>query len=153
MNSTADQLIEAMRILLKDAKDDDGCFIVNTLQAEKCEALLAAYDATPNGHLESRPRIGIKMEGGVIQNVFADTDASIYIINYDTEDASPPHGYEDESHALCQLEQDGGGTVECVLSRYGAEISPIWFARMDSAISARVSELDEAEEDSEAPRP
>ena len=120
------------------------------------EGALASYD-TGRGQESAvtipRPRIGIKMEGGVIQNVFADTDASIYVINYDTEDASPPDGYEDESHALCQLEQDDGGTAECVLSRYGAEISPLWFARMDGAISARVAELNGAEEDSEAPRP
>lgn len=99
---------------------------------------------------EARPRIGIKIEGGVIQHVFADTDASIYVIDYDVEDASPPSDYEDENQLICELAQDNGSTAECVLSRYDAEITPVWFGRMDAAMSARFEEL---HDNTEAPRP
>jgi len=102
---------------------------------------------------QERPRIGIKMEGGAIQNVFADTEASIYVIEYDVEDAAPADGYEDENHAVCQLEQDGGHTAECVLSRYSSEVSPHWFSRMDAALATRTAELDEEQESAEALRP
>ncbi len=103
----------------------------------------------------ARPRIGIKLEGGVVQNVFADTEASVYVINYDVEDGAPPSGYEDEDHGVCQLEQDGGATAECVLSRYGAEVAPTWFPRMDAALAARAPALEVEMEmdDAEAPRP
>lgn len=126
--------------------------------ARRIVACVNACSAIPTAQLEGgplapSPRIGIKMEGGVIQNVFADTEAAVYVIDYDVEDAAPPDGYENEDHAVCQLEQDGGGTAECVLSRYGAEVSPRWFQRMDAALAVRSAELDEEQESAEAPRP
>lgn len=152
MNAIADQLADALRAAMplieaeeKRTEDVPGNF---------AREALAAYDAQ-RAQEPARPRICIKLEGGVIQNVFADQDASVYVIRYDDdeiEDARGPHGFEDEDNAVCQLEQDGGGTAECLLNRYGAEVAPDWFPRMDRALAARAAELDEAEE-AEAPRP
>jgi hypothetical protein len=121
----------------------------------EAEVQLAEYDAlragTPDG--AALPRVCIKLEGGVVQNVFADSEASIYVIDYDVEDGEPPSGYENQDHAVCQLEQDGGGTAACILSRYAAELAPNWFPRMDAALEARAKELEEAQEREESPRP
>lgn len=92
------------------------------------------------------PRIGIKMEGGIIQNVFADRDAMVYVINYDgddIEDARSPDGHEDDDSGVCELEQDGGGIAECLLHRYGAEVAPAWFPRMDKALAEHAEALEE----------
>ena len=144
MNTITDQLADALRLLdnvtaMTDSEAD------SLGQAENILRGLVDVQLE-GGPLAPSPRIGIKMEGGVIQNVFADTEAVVYVIDYDVEDAAPPDGYENEDHAVCQLEQDGGGTAECVLSRYGAEVSPRWFQRMDAALAVRSAELDEEQE-------
>lgn len=117
---------------------------------DRIDALLKKLDV---GITEDRvpdalppPRIGIKMEGGVIQNVFADRDASVYVINYDKddiEDARAPEGYEDEDEGVCQLDQDGGRMAECLLRRYGAELAPSWFPRMDKALEEHAEAMEQ----------
>jgi hypothetical protein len=111
--------------------------------AHKAIAALDAHENKP-----PVPRVCIKLEGGVIQNVFSDTGAKIYVLDYDVEDAAPPEGFEDEDHAVCQLEQDDGDSAECVLQRYEADIVPVWFGRMDASLAARAVELDAELEES-----
>lgn len=97
------------------------------------------------------PRIGIKMEGGVIQNVFADVPVEVTVINYDVEDASPPEEYSDPECGVCKLEQDDGDTAECVLTRYGAEVAPGWFPRLDVALAEHAQRLEDR--DTAGPKP
>lgn len=104
---------------------------IRASRQEQLDALKSMDEA-----VDERPRIGIRLEGGVIQSVFADREATVYVIDYDVEDAGPPEGYEDEDQGVCELEQDGGQTAECVLSRYGAETASHWFPRMDAALQA-----------------
>lgn len=99
-------------------------------------------DAVPNG---MPPRIGIRVEGGAIQNVFADQAATVYVIDYDVEDATPPEGEEEPEHGVCDLEQDGGRIAECVLSRYGAQVAPEWFPRMDRSLEVLAKRLQDRE--------
>lgn len=131
---------------LKSPRDTYGkhAKIMGLAPAHKALAAFNAQAALP----PVLPRIGIRMEGGVIQSVFSDAAAMIYVIDYDVEDAAPPQGFEDEDHAVCQLEQDGGGEEECVLRRYETEVTPAWFGRMDTALATRARELDAELEES-----
>ena len=119
---------------------------------ERIDALLAKLDVTIKEdtvpYEPPAPRIGIKIEGGVIQSVFSNQDAQIYVIHYDKDDiadAVAHDGYQDEDAGICQLEQDGGHFAECLLQRYGAELAPSWFPRMDAALTEHAQQLRESE--------
>lgn len=109
---------------------------IKASRQELLDALKAMDEA-----VDESPRIGIRMEGGVIQSVFTDREATVYVIDYDVEDAAPLEGYEDENQGVCELEQDDGQTEECVLSRHGAEQAAHWFPRMDAALQAHAERL------------
>ena len=52
-------------------------------------------------------RIAIIMEGGIIQDILADEEVSIMIIDYDTEDA--------EEEDLTEVPQDDGTSVKAFI--------------------------------------
>lgn len=88
-------------------------------------------------------RVGIRVEGGAIQNVFAEQATQVYVIDYDVEDAAPADGREEPDHGVCDLEQDGGSIEACVLRRYSAEVAPKWFPRMDQSLASLAERLQE----------
>lgn len=90
------------------------------------------------------PRVGIRLEGGVIQSIFCNQEVSVVVINYDVEDAAPPEGYEDPDHRVCDLDQGDGTSEECVLIRWEADVLPDEFPRIDSAFAAELEEEESA---------
>lgn len=73
--------------------------------------------------------VGIRMEGGLIQSVWADRPINVTVIDYDTEGAS-----EDN---LFDMPQDNGSTAECYVSEYPAAVMPDECERIKRALASR----------------
>lgn len=78
-------------------------------------------------HGMSSPRVGIRMEGGIVQSVFADRAVQVDVIDYDTEGSDPER--------LFLLDQDDGSEEACFINRYDAAVLPDEFTAIDQALA------------------
>ena len=86
------------------------------------------------------PRLGIRLEGGVIQSTFSDAPVDIIVIDYDTDGAD-----EDD---LFPMPQDDGDTSPCYLQEYASAVMPEEIKRIVAAIEAHEAAKDADEDDS-----
>lgn len=90
------------------------------------------------------PEVGIRLEGGAIQSIWADQPLNVLVVDYDTEDGSV--GEED----LYDLPQDDGRTSECIIHEYAADVMPEENTRIRKA---RIEHVDAVEDAPEGPSP
>ncbi len=106
--------------------------LLTRLDAKVPEALQASdarLNATPAAE------IGIRLEGGVIQSIWANAPVNVLVIDYDTEDRA-----EDE---LFDMPQSDGSTSACVIKEFAADVMPKECDRIRAVSKARVSEDDD----------
>lgn len=115
-------------------------YSANDWQADVCQFLRDGETAFS----PPAPEIGIRMEGGAIQSIWADQPLNVMVIDYDTEDA--PAGEED----LYDLPQDDGRTSTCLIHEYPADVMPEENARIREA---RTQHVDADEDAPESPSP
>ncbi len=73
--------------------------------------------------------VGIRMEGGLIQSVWADRPINVTVIDYDIE------GVEEDD--LFDMPQHDGSTSECYVSEYPAAVMPDECERIKIALATR----------------
>ncbi len=86
------------------------------IRDKKCDIPIIEFgDPIP----EKKPRVVVIMDGGLVQDVFADVDAEVLVMDFDEEGGrlrDVPISYDGKGRAFVKLmgaEQDEGATSEC----------------------------------------
>lgn len=75
-----------------------------------------------------QPRVGIRVEGGAIQSVFANQEIAVDVISYEDEE-------DRDANSIFEVEWEEGKPVECVIAHYSAQVLPGEFPKIDRALA------------------
>lgn len=124
---TEENVADDLRAAWRELNPDD---------ADELDALLAEYEAAQAG---KAPRLCIRLEGGVVQSVFADAPVDVLVIDYDTEGS--------DGEDLFPMPQEDGSIEPCFLNESGADVLPKEVERIYKAIADHEAAEDAAMEE------
>lgn len=82
-------------------------------------------------------RVGLNLSGGLVQAAWATEPVDITTVDYEVD------SQDDE---VCEVEQPDNGSAEAYVYRFGADLDPFSFARLDKALATKEQEQEPLEE-------